>query len=665
MIRYLLLSLPLTPLIRIVSILAMALVPLHADPDLGDDPSFSHAMQVETRKIDNYPVVFHYGQVRPDFDDISENPYRSRISLNGDWLFRFDPEAIGGKNQWYSIAQDTKGWQKVKVPHCWDVMPGGHFENWNDQSPSNPPHYNGAAWYRLSFDSKPTLGKRQRISFLGVQQRARIYLNGTEIAMHEGGGAPFSVDVSEYLKTGKNTLALKVLRLPNFKPNESGKGWDEIEYVHTMFPKAPDCWPYAGILGDVTLIEEPAISIRKTQLRTSHGELLAAVVVSNDSTKTADLQVRLSSPVTTQKDSSVSKIKIAPGQTRVVCMNSALADTAQLWSPEKPQLYRAVVALDDVNGQAVDQLQTQFGIREFTTKGSQLILNGNSVFLKGVSIYSENVDRGGALNRADQKQLFQLARDGHSNFVRLHVTQRDPYAYQLADEMGFLICAEWGGFWYKEKAMQQQTEDPHSIYQNMARCAVWDLMNHPSVVLWGLHNESHQFCPDYPKFLKMGRELVHELDPEKRPITWAAWHPTMGQPHFEFADVVGFNEYRGAMDPFENLDTDMLTVIKNNPNKPVIILENGAWSTRGTRGPVDKKGTEDWQADLLKKQWGVLSQHRPAFAGYTYWLVTDYRSRKPYTANGQNGYSRMGIYDEFSRPKLVRDAFRDLITPPE
>lgn len=212
--------------------------------------------------------------------------------------------------------------------------------------------------------------------------------------------------------------------------------------------------------------------------------------------------------------------------------------------------------------------------------------------------------------------------------------------------------------------MKAQTKDKNSIYQTMGRCAVWDLMNHPSVVLWGLHNESHQYGDNYGEFIKMGHSLVREIETQKRPITWAAWHPYNGQPNYKYADAVGFNEYRGTFDPFEKLDPDMSKTIKRNPNKPLIILENGAWAERGKRGKVGQQSTEDWQANLLKRQWKVLSKHSPAFSGYTYWLLTDYRSRKPYTGKKRsNGYSRMGVYDEFGKPKLVRDVFRDLANP--
>jgi len=653
-----------TSILAILSVSPLLAAP--QDPDMGDHPRFAHAMKVEIKKIDDFPVVFHYGQVRPDFEDTSENPHRSHVSLDGEWLFRFDPQTEGMQNKWFSAETKLDDWKKIQVPHCWDAMPEGRYWDWKDRSASNPPHYNGAAWYRRTFDFKPTDGKCQRIAFLGVQQRARVYLNGQEIAQHEGGGAPFSIDITDKVKSGSNTLALKVIRLPNYRKKKNGKGWDEIDYTHTYYPKAPDCWPYAGILRSVSLIEEPAITIRKSQIHTKNRSIRHAVIISNNGKTDTQVRVSVRYSIEDTKPQFTKAINVAAGQTRVATITTPIHKNAKTWSPNTPVVYDVLATLHGTDNKAIDQLRSHFGIRQFTTKGPQFLLNGKPIFLKGASIYEEHHTRGGALTKSDHEKHFELLRDSKSNFARMQVIQRDPYAYQLADQQGVLICAEWGGFWYKEKSMHHQTIDPFSIYQTMGRCAVWDLMNHPSVVLWGLHNESHQFCKEYEPFVKMGRALVQEQDRfQKLPITWAAWHPHKGQPHFEHADAVGFNEYRGAMDPFEDLKPDMEKAIKQNPNKPLIILENGAWSKRGTRGSVTKKNNENWQADLLKRQWQVLTKFSPEFSGYTYWLLSDYRSRKTYTGNkGQNGYSRMGIYDENGEPKiLVREAFRNLEIP--
>ena len=618
-------------------------------------------MAVETRKIDGFPVVFQYDQVRPDFSSSAPSPQRARVDLTNGWNFRFDTDDRGTAEKWFAETTDASGWIEVRIPHCWDMMPGGRFHDWSDNSPANPPHYNGAAWYRLEFEHRPAPGKHHRIEFLGVQQRARIYLNGHEIALHEGVGQPFSVDVTKFLREGKNLLALKVIRRANHQPLKPGETSEpaEILQIHGPHPKPPDNWPYAGIIRDVTLISENPVTVRKVLLRTKGNHLEAAAVLTNHGDQPAHLTALLGWPALSTLPEKRA-VEMAPHSARVIRFRAPLRPTAAAWSPGNPTTHEVTVRIRN-DTQLVSEWRGSFGIRSFGIRDRRFILNNQPVFLKGVCVYEETHERGAALLPDDHEQIFKLCRETGANFLRLPVGQRAPLAYQLADRHGFMVTGEWGGFWYREQAMAAQTSDPHSIYQSNARCTIWDLMNHPSVVLWCSHNESHQFCPEYEAFVAMGTAIVRELDWQLRPVTWAAWHPHMGQPHFKHADAVGFNQYRGAMDPFENLDPDMTRAARENPGKPLIILENGGWARIGTRGSVDQKGTEDWQADLLRRQHQVLTRHIPPLAGYSYWLLADYRSRKFYTAgNESDGYSAMGLYSPQGKPKIVRNVFRDL-----
>ena len=617
-------------------------------------------MQIETRELDGFPTVFHYGDIRPDFEDHSENPYRTRVSLDGAWQLRFDPDHVGIAEKWHSTS-DLTDWTAVAVPHCWDMMEGGRFWDWSDRSEKNPPMYDGAVWYRRDFEATPVSGKHQRLEFLGVPHRVRIFLNGNLLAKHEGGGQPFSLNLTDKVRNGSNTLALQIIRLPNFREKKDGKGFDEIEYTHTRHPKAPDNWPYAGIPRSVSLITENLLTIRKTQIRTRDGNLEAVLCLSNHDSKPRKGLASIKSSAAEPIDPLI--FVIEPDSHQVLRLSAPLKKDAATWSPDAPALHELTATLSE-DDQAIDQLRSTFGIRTFRINGSRFLLNGKPIFLKGAAFYEEHPTRGNALTADDHRAFFKLTQDAKANFIRLHVAERHPLTYQLADQLGIMLCGEWGGFWYREKAMDAQTKDTKSIFQSLGRCALWDLMNHPSVVIWGIHNECHQFCPEYERFVKMGHELVDQHDWQLRPVTWAAWHPHMGQPHFEHADAVGFNEYRGAMDPFEKLEPDLKKTISNNPNKPLIILENGGWSVLGKRGPKDRKGNEDWQADLLTRQHEVLTRFAPPLSGYTYWLLVDYRSRKTYTGNkDSNGWSRMGMYNEYGQPKLVRDVFRDLEWP--
>ena len=630
--------------------------------DLADHPRFAHAMDVRTQVVDGIPVVFHYGQVRPDFP-ADPGPTRGRKVLAEGWKFRFDPEGRGEAEDWAGNRLAEGPWTEVTVPHCWDMMPGGRFQDWSDRSPSNPPHYDGAGWYRLEFRHAPTAGKRHRLEFLGIPQRARILLNGAEVALHEGGGQPFSVDVTERLREGPNILAVKVIRRPNHRgPRPGGGEPEEIPQVHGPHPKAPDLWPYAGITREVALITENPVTVRKALLRTSQGRLESATVVANQGTRARRIEIELECAALAARPAPV-VVEIPAGGARAVRIDGALRPEAASWTPDYPALHRVTFRLRE-GGTLVDEWAGNLGIRELRVDGPRLLLNGRPIFLKGVAMYEETRDRGAALLPSDHLALLRQCREAGANFIRLQVIQRDPEVYREADRQGFLLTGEWGGFWYREASMDAQARDPRSVFQSHARCAIWDLASHPSVALWCTHNESHQFCPEYGRFVTKATELVRELDWQRRPVSWAAWHPHKGQPEFRHADVVGFNQYRGAMDPFEQLEPDMRRVTAENPGKPLVIMENGSWSRPGRRGRVDERDTEDWQADLLRRQHEVLVRHSPPLAGYTYWILVDYRSRKPYTANpDNNGYSNMGLYGPDGRPKLARDVFRDLAWP--
>jgi len=182
-----------------LAILALP-APLLSAQDLPEDqqdhPKFAHAMAVNTTMINGAPVVFQYGEVRPDFEALAGSPSRKRTSLDGEWELRFE---------------DSQKTHSVTIPHCWSMMEGSSFWKKENSSSDNPARYIGAGWYHKVFEATPDPQRRYRLEFRGVRERARILLNGKEIAMHEGIGAPFSLDVTQSLKPGKNELRLKPL----------------------------------------------------------------------------------------------------------------------------------------------------------------------------------------------------------------------------------------------------------------------------------------------------------------------------------------------------------------------------------------------------------------------------------------------------------------------
>jgi len=119
------------------------------------------------------------------------------IPLHGEWLFALDPANMGETGKWYADNQPLNRWDKVTVPHCFSVDPRYRF-------------YNGRVWYRKAFPWQPTANKRVLLHFDAAFYATTIYLNNQKIATHEGGYTPFQIDVTSFLKSGDNTLAVSV-----------------------------------------------------------------------------------------------------------------------------------------------------------------------------------------------------------------------------------------------------------------------------------------------------------------------------------------------------------------------------------------------------------------------------------------------------------------------
>lgn len=633
------------------------------DPDFLDSPEIPHEMKTEIHWVDGYPMVRQYNKIVPSFETYKlENPVREYISLNGSWKFKFDEKNEGSEQGWSDRQFDDMTWGDVQVPSCWDMYGNIGFTNWGDRSSKNPAFYDGVAWYRKKFKvGEKILRQRSMINFLGVNYRTWIYLNDQLLARHEGGHLPFSIDVSDYLTLGENQLSVKVLRLPDhISKNMNGKlKLKEIKRVHSLPTQPIDLWPYAGIYRDVYLESTHHLTVSKILLNSSDDKIEVRAFVSNFSDRYQTVQASVSSDILRDEDMNGLDIKVSPNTTSVLNWSLPIKKIPS-WSPDSPHLFEVEVVLKKEN-QIIDSLKEITGKRSIRVHEEKLTLNSNQIFLKGVSWAEETKNKGASLEKEDYEKIFSLAIQANCNFLRFSTHGRHPLAYECADQMGLMVMSEWDTFWMKPDAIKTQLNDPYSMSFTATMVGVWDRVNNPSVILWGLHNESDQFNENFIPFLKQMKKLVRTIDWQNRLVSYANWHPYWGKAGHEISDVVGFNEYRGFFDPFEKLLPDLKKVRKKYPGKLMLITENGAWSKRGYHGDKSKGGSEKWHAHIIEKQMSVIAPHKDWFAGYTFWKLTDYRSRKDDYTKNNDGYSLMGMYDPDYLPKLVRDTVKNLV----
>ncbi len=621
------------------------------------------------RTVDGVPVVFQYGQPIPSFDVRRDVPQtRDYLDLDGRWRFAFDPDDIGTRAGWMLAGFDASRWRAVEVPGPWDLYDTAGFSSYDGSSYGTGPAFqDGYAWYRVGFDAPGAwAGRFVKISFLGVNYAASVYLNGALLAEHEGGHTPFAVDATPLIQPGAvNLLAVRVYRRPWYEAGPSGP---EAISCRTELPHKPvDYWPYAGLTREVFIEATPQVTVSKLLTSARAGRLAATAVVFNHGAGPARRRLILDPGHGTGGAPVSRELALAPGEVRAVRAGLPIPG-ARSWSLADPRLYRLTARLEtdgaqdgdaagdvDGAGRAADSLAVRYGMRSVEVAGGQLRLNGEPVFLKGLNWHEETPGRGRTMHRPAYDQLLDTAADLGANFLRNCGYTRHPDFYRAADERGMLVCDETDNFWVD--AGQQQIQGRYGLSAALVAAMVWNQVNHPCVALWSLQNESDTSDrASYRTWITRLRDAAR-IDPQQRPVTWAS--STSEDPAFDLADVIGFNEYFGY---FYGDDADLGptldTVHRRYPRTPILITENGSYANPGRHGHRAETGTEEWQAGKLRQHWRQVTARAGYMAGYTYWLLTDYKQRMTYNHH-LNGISAMGLITFDGHPRAAYAAFRD------
>jgi beta-glucuronidase len=308
------------------------------------------------------------------------------------------------------------------------------------------------------------------------------------------------------------------------------------------------------------------------------------------------------------------------------------------WTPESPKLYKVAIRA------GTDSIDELIGFRTIETRGTEILLNGKPIFLRGISIHAEAPYRTGrAWSDKDAETLLGWAKELGCNYVRLAHYPHDETMLRAADRMGLLVWSENPVYWALQfdnpkvlaKAEQQLDEEI-----NTSR-------NHAAIILWSMANETPN-TPARTQFIETLATRARGLDPT-RLITAALLVRAQGNtkivddPLGQALDVIGINEYIGWYEGHpESADTTQWQIAYQ---KPVIVSEFGADAKAGLHGGENERWTEEYQANVFRHQLPMLNKI-PQLRGMSPWLLMDFRSpNRPL----------VGIQDEFNRKGLISD----------
>jgi beta-glucuronidase len=546
---------------------------------------------------------------------------RTTISLNGKWHTIIDPLESGLDARFY---QNRKPKDKSDlVEYDFDRsetlnVPG----DWNTQK-EKLLFYEGPVWYQRSFEYRKRDHTRVFVYFGAVNSQARVYLNGEKLGEHQGGFTPFNFEVTGKLKDGENSLVVEA---------NSERHAEAIPALRT------DWWNYGGITRDVLLIETSETFVRDYWVQSAKGspnEIAGWVQL--DGVQRAGQQVVVEIPEARLKQSA-----IADAEGRVHFHFSA---TLELWSPENPKLY------DIVFSAGGDTVRDRVGFRTIETRGTQILLNGKPIFLRGISIHEEAPIRGGrAYSPEDARTLFGWAKDLGCNFVRLAHYPHNENEIREADRVGLLVWSEipvyWDIAWTSSAALANAKQQ---LRESIARDH-----NRASVIFWSLSNET-PVRADRTAFLKSLADDARQLD-STRLITSALNHMEddgpdhhiLNDPAGDSLDVIGLNEYYGWYTGRPE-DSDRQQW-QTRFNKPVIVSEFGAETPYGRHGDSATRWTEEYQANLYVHQLTMIDKI-PGLAGLSPWLLMDFRSPRRPLAGVQDYFNRKGLLSGLGQRK--------------
>jgi len=556
---------------------------------------------------------------------------RNYTTLNGTWRIIIDPLETGyydyrylpmdqrknpGSDAFFTDSKATR--ETDRIEYDFDkseslLVPG----DWNSQK-DKLLYYEGTVWYRKKFDC-PDLDRSQRyfIWFGAANYRADVYLNGKKLGVHIGGFTPFNFEVSALLKEEDNSLVVKV---------------DNKRYREAVPTINFDWWNYGGLTRDVKLLKVPSNFIEDylVQLDKENPEYITGNVILNGPMKAGQIvnvnipELKITALVQTDTN--------GKGEFRIK------AKKVEYWQPGNPRLYDVEICLDR------EIVRDRIGFRTIRTEGSEIILNDQKVFLKGICIHAENpLKIGRAFSREEAAMLLGWARELGCNFVRLAHYPHSEHMVKLADEMGIMVWEENPVYW----TIDWTNPETYSNAENQLKEVMDRDKNRASVIIWSMANET-PLSADRLEFLTSLAATARQTDPSRLLSAALEIHYVKGKentitiddPFADYLDILSFNEYIGW---YDGLATKCASIHwEITQQKPVIISEFGGGALQGNHGGQMERWTEEYQKYLYQESLKMLDRI-PQLAGTTPWILVDFRSPKRNLPEIQDGWNRKGL----------------------
>lgn len=595
---------------------------------------------------------------------------RRIVDMNGLWKFCFDPESEGLKNNWQNGLDSV---HTIQMP-----VPASFNDFFTDKESRE---YTGDFWYETSvFVPGEWEGKNISLRFDGATHRAVVFVNGEKIVTHEGGFLPFTARINDVVNwNGHNRVVVCLNNELSYAtlPAGSTKTFSDGTKMSKPFF---DFYNYAGLQRPVRLVVTPKDEIVDFSVNHSLDgtDSITEYMVITDSDKVVNTGagkvtgIRVLIQVYDEHHNLVAEAAGEKGRIRI--------SNVRLWEVRDAYLYTFRILLMDQET-IVDEYEEEIGIRTVEVKDTDILINNKPVYLKGFGKHEDSEINGRGFNLAVVKRDFELMKWIGANSFR---TSHYPYAeeiIQMADREGFLVIDEVAAVGFFESLMNfmeastgKQTEFfSREIVQTETKAnhkaALSELIardkNHACVIAWSLMNEPETTSDSAVPYFKEIFDLARELDPQKRPRTFAMVMNSTPDACkcYSFSDILSLNRYYGWYNRggYEMKEAKELFIAEMDQwkalhlNKPLLFTEFGADTMVGVHKLPSVMWSEEYQEEYLRMQFEVFDSY-DFVKGEQVWNFADFQTTEGIMRVNGN---KKGIFTRNRQPKAVAYVFKN------
>lgn len=564
---------------------------------------------------------------------------REKIPFNDGWLF-FKGETVD--------SLPNVEWENVSIPHTWNNV---------DMQTQRNDFYAGTAHYVKTYTPPVNMkGKRVFLRFEGVASTADVFINEIHAGSHLGGYSAFVVELTDLLKYGQdNKIRVKV--------NNASRP-DVIPINHRLFGV------YGGIYRPIELIitekiniavndyASPGIYISQKNISKKSAEISVKVKIDNRTGLSDNVLLQttiydMSGNIKVSKNENL----VLPTQGRQIVTQDFKIKKPHLWQGlEDPYLYKVEAKLIH-DGNIIDDVVQPLGIRTFELRaGDGMYLNGKKVSMYGVCRHQDWWELGSALNKENHDTDLEIIKEIGATTIRLAHYQQSEYFYSKCDSIGFIV---WAEIPFVNRVSTQESNNAKQQLVELIR----QNYNHPSIYVWGLHNEVYSPQNYTISLTQELNDLAKSEDPYRYTVQVSGYN-RVDHPVNNNADIQGINQcfgwYNGTLD---SLQTWVNRVEKKFPDHKVIFSEYGTEaninqqkevvSNRGDCCGFDKDYNESFATRFHEEHWNVISKHPFLVASYI-WNTFDFAT--PMSSQGRVEARNMKGLVTFDR-KTKKDPF--------